>query len=99
MTGEGLQILTYARHIGTFSSEPSLACHTYYGTRHPFIMSSLRTRDTHTCVQISGNRVVEFEERKCRKVDLISFDTTIEIFVYNTKHSDLSSYFYTYHTS
>ena len=64
-------------------------------------MSFSRTRDIHTCVQvhISGHRVLEFEARKCRKVDLISFDTTTEIFVYNTKQSDLSSYFYTYHTS
>ena len=28
MTGEGLQILTYARHLWPLSSEGSLACHT-----------------------------------------------------------------------
>ena len=32
-TGEGLQILTYARHSLLFSSEGSLACHTYCDTR------------------------------------------------------------------
>ena len=35
MTGEGLQILTYARHLWTLSSENSLACHTYCHTEHP----------------------------------------------------------------
>ena len=38
MTGEGLQILTYARHSWPLSSEGSLACHTYCDTGHPFIM-------------------------------------------------------------
>ena len=36
--GEGLQILTYARHLLPLSSNGSLACHTYYDTGHPFIM-------------------------------------------------------------
>ena len=34
---EGLQILTYARHLWPLSSEGSLACHTYCDTGHPFI--------------------------------------------------------------
>ena len=38
ITGEGLQILTYARHLWPLSSEGSLACHTYCDTGHPFIM-------------------------------------------------------------
>ena len=38
IAGEGLQILTYARHSWPLSSERSLACHTYYDTGHPFIM-------------------------------------------------------------
>ena len=38
ITGEGLQILTYARHSWPLSSEGSLACHTYCDTDHPFIM-------------------------------------------------------------
>ena len=38
ITGEGLQILTYARHSWPLSSEGSLACHTYCDTGHPFIM-------------------------------------------------------------
>ena len=37
-TGEGLQILTYARHSWSLSSEGSLACHTYFDTGHPFMM-------------------------------------------------------------
>ena len=35
ITGEGLQILTYARPL---SSKSSLACHTYCDKGHPFIM-------------------------------------------------------------
>ena len=35
---EGLQILTYTRHSWSFSSEGSLACHTFCDTGHPFIM-------------------------------------------------------------
>ena len=38
IAGEGLQILTYARHSWPLSSEGSLACHTYCDTGHPFIM-------------------------------------------------------------
>ena len=38
ITGEGLQILTHARHSWPLSSEDSLACHTYCDTGHPFIM-------------------------------------------------------------
>ena len=38
ITGEGLQILTYARHLRPLSHEGSLACHTYCDTGHPFIM-------------------------------------------------------------
>ena len=36
--GEGLQILTNARHSWPLSSEGSLACHTYCDTGHPFIV-------------------------------------------------------------
>ena len=38
ITGEGVQILTYAQHSWPLSSEGSLACHTYYDTGQPFIM-------------------------------------------------------------
>ena len=38
IAGEGLQILTYARHSWPLRSEGSLACHTYCDTGHPFIM-------------------------------------------------------------
>ena len=36
--GEGLQILTYARHSWPLNSEGSLASHTYCGTGHQFII-------------------------------------------------------------
>ena len=38
MAGEGLQILTYARHSWPLNSECSLACNTYCDTGHPFII-------------------------------------------------------------
>ena len=38
ITGEELQILTYARHSWPLSSEGSIACHTYCDTGLPFIM-------------------------------------------------------------
>ena len=38
IVGEGLQILTYARHLWPLSSEDSLACHIYCDTGLPFIM-------------------------------------------------------------
>ena len=38
IAGEGLQILTYARHSWPLSSEGSLTSHTYCDTGHPFIM-------------------------------------------------------------
>ena len=42
ITGEGLQILTYAQHSWPLSSESSLACHTYCDTGHPFIRTSCK---------------------------------------------------------
>ena len=38
IAGEGLHILTYARHSWLLRSEDSLANHTYCDTGHPFIM-------------------------------------------------------------
>ena len=38
ITGEGLQILTYAWHSWPLGSKGSLVCHTYCDTGHPFIM-------------------------------------------------------------
>ena len=38
ITGEGLQILTYARHFCLFSSVVSLVCHTYCNKGHLFTM-------------------------------------------------------------
>ena len=36
--GEGIQILTYVRHLWPLSCEGSLACHTYCDTGHPFVI-------------------------------------------------------------
>ena len=38
ITGEGLQILTYARHLWPLRRRFT-ACHTYNGTWHPFILA------------------------------------------------------------
>ena len=38
IVGEGLQILTYARHLWQLSSKGSLACHTFCDTGHLIIM-------------------------------------------------------------
>ena len=38
IAGDGLQILTTFGTYGHWNSEGSLACHTFCGTRHPFIM-------------------------------------------------------------
>ena len=38
IAGVELQILTYAGHLWPWSSEGSLACHTYCDTGNPFIM-------------------------------------------------------------
>ena len=47
ITGEGLHILTYARHSWLLSSKGSLACHTYCDMGHPFLMViNLKTCDT-----------------------------------------------------
>ena len=48
MTGEGLQILTYASHIWPLSTEGSLACHAYCDTGHPLKWSSPRTHDNYS---------------------------------------------------
>ena len=52
ITGEGLHILTYARHSSPLSSESSLACHTYCDTGHPFII--IITRETISLLKIQG---------------------------------------------
>ena len=50
IAGKRLQILTYVRQSWPLSSEGSLACHTYCDMGHPFMMSSPRIRDSHTCL-------------------------------------------------
>ena len=54
ITGRGMKILTYARHLRPLSSEVSLACHTYFDTGHPFP----RTLDTHTYCRAFGSGAV-----------------------------------------
>ena len=58
ITGERLQILTYTRRLRPLSSEGSLACHTCCDTGHPFLRSSPRTRDIHTCCRAFGSGTV-----------------------------------------
>ena len=50
ITGEGMQFLTYVRHLLPLGSEGSLARHNFCDTGHLLIMvrSSPRTRETHT---------------------------------------------------
>ena len=48
IAGEGLQVLTYARHSWPLSIEGSFACHTYCHMRHPFIMVFFRRPVTFT---------------------------------------------------
>ena len=55
ITGEGLRILTYARHSWPLSSEGSLAWHTYCDTGLPFIMV---ISDTHTYCRAFGSGAV-----------------------------------------
>ena len=57
ITGEGLYILTYARHLSPLSNEGFLACHTYCDTGHIFIMVPW-TRDTHTYYRPFGSATV-----------------------------------------
>ena len=43
ISGEGMQILTYARHLWPLSSEGSLACHTYCDSCYPYLLLYLCT--------------------------------------------------------
>ena len=54
IAGEGLQILNYARHSWTLSSEGSLMCHTYCDTGLPFIMV-ISVDPWHTCCRAFGS--------------------------------------------
>ena len=66
-TGEGLQILTIARHSWSFRSAGSLACHTYRDMGHSFMMVSSEDRDTHTCCRAfnSGDALPVFTTYIC----------------------------------
>ena len=51
ITGEVVQILTYAQHLLLLSSEGSLALQSFSDTYYPFILPSSNTLDSHTCCQ------------------------------------------------
>ena len=55
ITGEELQILTYAQQSWPLSSEGSLACHIYCNTGHPFIM--VISEDPHLMPSFSSGAV------------------------------------------
>ena len=57
--GEGLQILTFARHSGSLSSEDSIVCHTYCDTEHLFI-KIISEDPWHTFCRAVGSRTVTF---------------------------------------
>ena len=46
IAGEGLQILTYTRHLWPLSSEGSLTCHIYCDTGHRFLLSQSEGQET-----------------------------------------------------
>ena len=54
ITGEGLQILTFARISWPLSSEGYLTCHTYCNIGSPFVII-IRTLDTYTCCRAFGS--------------------------------------------
>ena len=73
ITGEGLQILTYARHSWSLSREDSLACHTYCDTGHPFNKGHLRVPVTLTPIAerlAVGLSLPVFTTLVCRGWDL-----------------------------
>ena len=53
IVGEGLQILTYARHIWLLSSEGSLACHTYCDTYGPSVYNGISEDPWHSHIMPS----------------------------------------------
>ena len=59
ITGDGLQILTYTRHIWQLNCEGSLTCHIYCDTGHTFIYTlAPRIRDNHTYCRAFGSGAV-----------------------------------------
>ena len=58
ITGEGPQILIYAKQSWSVSSDGSLACHTYADMGHLFIMVISKDCDTHTYCRAFCNRAV-----------------------------------------
>ena len=58
---EGLQILTYARHLLPLRSEGSLECHTYCDTGHPFIMV-INLRGLVTLTPVADHLAVELSQ-------------------------------------
>ena len=61
ITGEGLQILTYARHSWSLHIEGSLTCSTDWYTWHPFTMViSEDPRRSHILMSVSSRAVTTF---------------------------------------
>ena len=61
ITGEGLQILTYARHSWSLHIEGSLTCSTDWYTWHPFTMViSEDPRRSHLLMSVSSGAVTTF---------------------------------------
>ena len=58
ITGEGLRILTYTRHLWLLSSEGSVECHIYCYIGHPFIMV-ISDRGPVTLAPVSEHLAVE----------------------------------------
>ena len=56
IAGEGLQILTYTRHLWPLSSEGSLTCHTHCDTGHRFLLSQSERQGRPTVEWRCGNR-------------------------------------------
>ena len=77
IAGEGLQILTCARHSWQLSSEGSLACHTYCDTGHPFIMViSEDPWHSHLLPSVWHQAVTTYKKREynCMALVRISFE-------------------------
>ena len=58
ITGEGFQILIYARLSWPFSSESSSACHTYCNTGNPFKIVNTQDCNPHTHCRVFGSWAV-----------------------------------------
>ena len=70
ITGQGLQILTYARHLWSLNSEGSLACHTYCDMGHPFKMANALTH----CTSAVASKTMKTLSTSCTCIGIIHSD-------------------------